>query len=219
MKPARFLLLAAALMCVSGCLPVSRNPLSPPEEAAPDARLDGVWYGKSGKDTIYLHFVAGNGARRDVVEVDHQQTGDAHALIYSVFPSIIGKQHYLNIREKAGGDKPFYLARYQLTGTGSMTIWLMGESAAAKAVKSKKLAGKITVKDPDVEKPNRDITLTATTEELAAFVRKSDPELLFGEKFGTFKKLVLPSLGDEETPAQDAAKPSKHRRKKKSADD
>lgn len=216
MKCARFSLLLAALVALAGCLPVSRNPLSDPDDAVADARLDGVWYGRSGKDTVYLHFVAGSGASRDVVEVDHEKTGDAHALIYTAFPSTLGKVRYLNIREKSAPDKPYYLARYQLTGSGTMTIWLMGESAAARAVKGKKIAGKIIMKDADSDKPTRDITLMATTEELAAFVRKSDPEVLFAEKFGTFKKLALPSLEDDEAPK---ATPARHRKKKKSAEE
>ena len=215
MKPAIFPFLLLLLMGLAGCLPVSENPLSSPDDATADTRLAGVWYGKSGEDTVYLHFLAGKGARMDAVEVDHRGNGDAHALIYTVFPSVIGTGHYLNIQEKAGTDKPYYLARYQLTGAGTMTIWLMGETAAAKAVKSKKIAGKITLKDLGDEKPTRNITLTADSDALAAFVRKSDPEVLFGEKFGTFKKLVLPSL---ESPAPEPPVHKKPKRKKSSED-
>jgi len=211
MRPAIFALLM--LVGLAGCLPVSQNPLSSPEDAAADSRLPGVWYGRSGEDTIYLHFVAGKGAQMDAVEVDHQKDGDAHTNIYTVFPSVLGAGHYLNIREKAGAEKPYYFARYRIADSGALTIWLMGETPAAKAVKNKKIAGKITTKDSGGGKAERDITLTASSEELAAFVRKSDPEILFGEKFGTFKKLVLPSLDDTGTPAHSG------KRKKKSSEE
>ena len=208
MRRAIFTLLM--LMGLAGCLPVSQNPLSSPEDATADSRLPGVWYGRSGEDTIFLHFVAGKGAQMDAVEVDHQKDGDAHANIYTVFPSAIGAGHYLNIREKAATEKPYYFARYHIAESGVLTIWLLGETPAARAVKNKEIAGKITTKDSGGEKAERDITLTASSEELAAFVRKSDPEILFGEKFGTFKKLVLPSL--EDAPAHSGKQGAKRKK-------
>ncbi len=85
--------------------------------------LDGVWYGKSGEDTIFLHFVSGKAASMDIVEVDHQN-GEAHTSIYTMFPSIIEGQRYMNIREKGGDDKPYYFARYTISKSGALTIWL-----------------------------------------------------------------------------------------------
>ncbi len=213
MNAIRFLLFGA-LLGLAGCLPVSKNPLSAPEDATADARLAGVWYGKSGEDTVYLHFVAGKAAAMDAVEVDHGGNGDAHATIYTVFPTVIEGGHYLNIRDKKATDKLYYLARYHMGKSGEMSIWLMSEKAAARAIKAEKLTGKIKTKNLPSGSLDRDITLTSSTEELAAYVRKGDPELIFSEKFGTFKKLALPALPDSEsTPAPSP----KHTRRKKKA--
>lgn len=194
MKSAFVLLWVGVLLGLAGCLPVSQNPLSSPEEAVADSRLAGVWYGRSGEDTIFLHFVSGKDARMDVVEVDHEKNGEAHTNLYTMFPSVIGGRRYMNIREKKGAEKRYYLARYQLSGNGALTIWMMSEKPVAGAVRNEKIAGKVTSKNSGESSTGRDITITASTERLAAFVRKSDPEVLFGEKFGTFKKLALPSL-------------------------
>jgi hypothetical protein len=194
MKQATRLLFLALTFALAGCLPVSQNPLSSPDTAVADARLAGVWYGKSGDDTIFLHFVAGKGAQMDVVEVDHQISGDAHTNLYTMFPSHLDSTRYMNIREKKGASKAYYLARYQISASGALSIWLMSEKAASKAINNDKLAGKISVKDTGGSGTERDVTITSGTERLAAFVKKSDPEILFAEKFGTFRKLTLPLL-------------------------
>ncbi len=137
-------LLAAVMIGLAGCLPTSKNPLSDPADAVADSRLDGVWYGKSGEDTVFLHFVSGKAASMDIVEVDHQN-GEAHTSIYTMFPSVLEGQRYMNIREKSGDDKPYYFARYTLSKSGVLSIWLMSEKPVAKAVKAEKLAGKVTV--------------------------------------------------------------------------
>jgi predicted small lipoprotein YifL len=216
-------LLAAVMIGLAGCLPTSKNPLSDPDAAVADTHLDGVWYGKSGEDAIFLHFVSGKAASMDIVEVDHQ-SGEAHTSIYTMFPSVIEGQRYMNIREKNGEDKPYYFARYTISKSGALTIWLMSEKPVAKAVKAEKLTGKVTVKNAGESNETRDITLTTSTESLAAYVRKADPEILFAEKFGTFKKLTLPSLEATSTDEASAKsttseKPTPKPKKKKAADD
>ena len=221
MKPAFFLLVIAGLLGLAGCLPVSQNPLSSPEKATADARLAGVWYGKSGEDTIFLHFVAGDTAKMDIVEVDHQKNGDAHTNIYTMFPTVIGDTRFMNVQEKKGANKSYYLARYQISTTGSLTIWLMSEKAVTKAIKGEKISGKVVEKNSANGTPDHDVTVTASTEKLAAFVGKSDPEILFAEKFGTFKKVTLPALEaaatpkSSPTPAKKNVTPAKSPAKKK----
>lgn len=174
------------ILTLTGCLPVSQNPLSSPENAGTDPRLVGVWYGKSGEDEIFLHFI--QGAVLQVVEVDHEKKGGAHTTLYNVFVTVLGEQHYLNIRE--GKNKPYYLAHYQLK-EGVLKISLMSDNSLAKAIKAGKLKGTVTGKPEDL-----DVTITDTTERLAGFVKKSETEKLFDQKFGTFKKVQLPPLSE-----------------------
>ena len=214
------LAILAVLIGLAGCLPTSKNPLSDPAEAVVDMRLDGVWYGKSGEDTVFLHFVSGKATTMDVVEVDHEKDGDAHTSIYTMFPTIIGDQRYMNLREKGNGDKPYYFARYTLSKNGILTIWLMSENPVAKAVKADKLTGKVTANNVGGNE-SHDISLTSSTATLNAFVRNSDPTLLFAEKFGTFKKVTLPSVeaatpSPSPTPTATPAKSATPKRKKKS---
>ena len=207
MKLAIGTIFLTVMLGLAGCLPVSQNPLSEPETAVADVRLAGVWYGKSGEDTIFLHFVAGKGAAMDVVEVDHTKGGDAHTNLYTMFPTLIGNTRYMNVREKKGTSKNYYLARYQIAPTGALSIWLISEKAVSKAINNDKLAGEITVKDSGANAAERDVTISSSTEKLAAFVKKSDPEILFTEKFGTFKKLTLSVLDAAPEPKAPAKKP------------
>jgi hypothetical protein len=210
----------AILAGLAGCLPTAKNPLSDPSEALVDMRLDGLWYGKSGDDTIFLHFVAGKSNTMDLVEVDHEKTGDAHTSIYTMFPTVIDGVRYLNIREKGAGEKPYYFARYALSKAGTLSIWLMSESPVAKAVNDGKLTGNINVKEHADGTSERNIALTGSTEALAAFVHKSDPDVLFAEKFGAFRKVTLPALPAETatptptpTPKAKASPTPKHKKK------
>jgi hypothetical protein len=223
MKPVVAALFVIAVMIgLAGCLPTSKNPLSDPASAVMDMRLDGVWYGKSGEDAIFLHFVSGKATSMDIVEVDQEKSGDAHTSIYTMFPTVIEGQRYMNIRDKTGAGKPYYFARYTLSKSGTLTIWLMSEKPVAKAVKAGKLAGKITVNNTGASTESRDIALTDSTESLADYVGKSDPDVLFAEKFGSFKKLTLPSPDAapdaESTPVKSKSKPSPTPKAKKKAD-
>ena len=191
-------------MSLAGCLPVSVNPLSSPENAISDSRLPGVWYGRSGEDTVFLHFVAGEGPQMQIVEVDHEKTGKAHTTLYNMYVTAIEDSRYMNVQEGKGEDRPYYLARYRISGSGTLTIWLMSEKSAAKAIRADKIEGKVVKKSAD----DLDVKITDTTKHLAAFVKKSDPEVIFDQKFGTFRKLTLPSLEPESTPAPSPRKKS-----------
>ena len=200
----KLLLAVALLFTLTGCLPVTQNPLSSPETATADSRLFGVWYGKSGEDEIFLHFVPGSSAEMEVVEVDHEKKGAAHTTLYTVFPSVLGEQHYLNIRE--GKGKPYHLAHYQIVN-GTLKIELMSDKSLVKAIKAGKLKGDIA---ETTGSDDRTITITDTSEHLAAFVKKSNPENLFDQKFGSFKKITLPRLSEDSKPTS-----SSKRKKKK----
>jgi len=212
LKKLPFLLLVSLFFTLAGCLPLSQNPLSSPESATADPRLGGVWYGKSGGDEIFLHFVPSQTAQMQVVEVDHEKKGEAHTTLYTVFPTVLDGRHYLNIQE--GKGKPYYLARYQLTDSGELSIWLMSEAAASKAIKKGKIQGKVVEKPGNDQTPLCDITITDSTKNLAAFVTKSSPELLFDQKFATFKKVPLPKINSDDSPTP---VPSKKGNKKHSS--
>ena len=203
MKP--LLLLIACLGLLTGCLPTATQPLGSLENATPEERLDGTWYGKSGEDQIFLHFVQGQGAELQVVEVDHEKKGAAHTTLYRAFPTVVGGNHYLNVREDK--QEAYYFVRYQISKSEVLSLSLMGDASAAKAIAGHKIKGKVTGSDT-----NRDVKITDSTEHLAAFISKGDPDLIFDQKFGTFKKVTLPSFDTAAatTDKKSAPAPSRH---------
>jgi hypothetical protein len=207
MKP--LLLLAASLCLLAGCLPTSLHPLGSLENATPEPRLPGAWYGKSGEDQMFLHFVQGKGAELQVVEVDYEKKGEAHTTLYQAYPTEIGNSHYLNVKG-LGKQEDYYFVRYQISPSGTLSLSLMSEETAAKAIASGKIKGKVTG-----SQQNREVKITDSSEHLAAFIGKADPDQLFDQKFGTFKKVTLPSF--ESSQQQSASKKEKAPAKKSPA--
>jgi hypothetical protein len=183
MKILRALLVTLFAICLAGCLPTSKNPLSTPDDAVLDSRLNGVWFSESGGDKVYLHFGKGSGRTMNAVEVDHEKDGGVKGHFYTVFTSEIDGVNHLNIRPEEGGEKVYYFARYGVDSGDVLRVWLMSEKPVVKAIKAGKLKGTVSGKD------DGDIKITDTPANIARFVRNSDRMVLFAEKFGEFKRL------------------------------
>jgi len=110
--------------------------------------------------------------------------------VFSMFPSRIGGESYLNVRlvlrngEDAGDDEKSYaLVRYRISKDGVFTVWRMSEKKVIEDIEGGKLKGEV--------KKGRwvnEVKITASTDQLAQYVRNSDPKRLFGELIGSFRK-------------------------------
>jgi len=184
-------LLAAASLLLTGCLPESKNPLSTPMNSTVDDRLEGIYVSRREKkdedlSTMHFHYrgIKANGQVRatpwlEVLDVEHEKAGGMKANAYRVLTTHIGEQDYMSFQDLSKGkDKaPYHFARYEFSWTGTLRIWLINSDAVADAIKAGKLRG--TVK---ASKYTKDITITDSTERLAAFVKASDPVKLFEGK-------------------------------------
>ncbi|MHB8877885.1 MAG: hypothetical protein ACYC8T_29680, partial [Myxococcaceae bacterium] len=181
MSPLRMLgLVALCAAAVASCgPPESKNPLSDPAQARVDPRLTGLWAGEVNGSAATLQFFPKKGAYVDVVLVGDDGDKGAAVLTFDAFPTALAGKSYLNLRAKtfAGpyGENPslaaeYIFARYEVGKDGALTLWTMDDApvkAAVKAGKLKGTAGESTAK------------LTASTAELAEFVRGTDGEKLF----------------------------------------
>ena len=184
MQILRFLFVALSAICLSGCIPESKNPLSAPEDSTADLRLAGVWTADSGGDKIYLHFGKGKGHTMDAVEVDHEKGGAIHANDYTVFTTVIEGVNYLNIRAATGENHSYYFARYGVDSEDVLRVWLMSDEPVAKAIKAGKLKGTVANKEG-----GKDIKITDTAAKITRFIRESDRAVLFAQQFGTFHRI------------------------------
>ena len=193
MTPKPRLQLGACLLALAGTVascvpPESKNPLSDPAQAKPDARLVGLWAGDVDGAVATIQFFPKTGAFLDLVITGNDGVKGASVLAFDAFPSTVNGKTYLNLRSKtfqgAYADKfelaPAYIfARYDVAKDASITFFPMDDDLVKESVAAGKLKG--TVKDGTV-------TLTASSKELAEYVRAADPEKLF-KKLGTFRKL------------------------------
>jgi hypothetical protein len=180
-----FVLLAVG---VASCVPPeSQHPLSDPAQAKPDARLVGLWAGDFDGAGATIQFFPKTGPYLDLVLTGNDGEKGASVLVFDAFPSTVAGKTYLNLRAKtfegSYADKitvasSFIFARYDVAKDGSITFFPMDDELVKTSVAAGKLKG--SVKDGTV-------TLTASTKELAEYVRTADAEKLF-KKLATFRK-------------------------------
>lgn len=119
---------------------------------------------------------------------DEEKTG--HWLALNMFPANIGKHSYMNIKFIAQSGEPvseepgnFFLYRYQISKDGKLSIWNLTESAVIAAIKSG-LNGKV-----NTGKWVNEVKITADTNELSEYIKKINPEQMFGDLVGDFYRL------------------------------
>ena len=190
---AGFFLALAVTVLLSSCIPESVNPLGSPEPSAADARLEGHWRGfeAPGKSLIFTNK---NAPWFHVAEIDLREEAKDDKE-YNVFPTKIGKAHFLNVRafvkEEENGaakeNKNYWFVRYEIAADGTLSIWSMDEELVEKAIKAGKLKGTVEDKKSDNEKI-RQVTLKDSTANLVKFIEKSGAEKLFHNEYGKYRK-------------------------------
>jgi hypothetical protein len=189
-------LLAAASLLLTSCLPEAKNPLSTPTTSTIDSRLEGIYVQKreqKGDDLNGWHFhyrETSVGGRTmvtpwlEVLNIEHRKGGVLQSEAYRALTTHIGTQDYISFIRIGGTSALYSFARYEVNWSGVIRVWLASPDALAEAVKSGKLHG--TVKS---NMSGKDVLITDSTDRLAAFVAASDPTKLF-----TGKPLVLSRL-------------------------
>lgn len=186
------LMLAVSL---SACIPDSTNPLSDPETAKIDRTLVGTWVGEMEEGLLYFHFLGNNDGSYEVIGISQEKDSDVGIegewSVFSAFTSQIKGTKYLNIQPIVDGDDPteildedapYILMRYDVRRGKELRLWMLSIESAEAAVEAG-LTGE--VHDGWISS----VSFTASTEELSAYVGKSNPNQLFPELMGTFKKI------------------------------
>ena len=189
------------LFTIAGCEPPqSTHPLSDPATAKADPRLKGVFVANLDGGEAWLHFnPRAAGPVVDVVLIGHDDQQGAMVLHYEGFATQIGTGSYLNLRAKKFEDildqryslSPKYIfARYEIRKDGALTLSVMDDGPATKAIRKKEIEGKLSeggISDENAVTGHGTL-LTADSAKLSAWVAKNaDPELF--NVLGTFKKV------------------------------
>ncbi|HSI11878.1 MAG TPA: hypothetical protein VK961_07530 [Chthoniobacter sp.] len=197
-------LLAAASLLLAGCLPESKNPLSTPQTSRIDVDLEGVYLpgnlrpDDSSLSTMHFHYRAKrvDGLIQhtnvlDMLEITHEVDSGLITHAYRLLTTRIGDQNYMSFQDlgKSGVHATTYtFARYEIGWRGTLRVWLINSEAVAEAIHAGKLHG--TVKPVKYQSQYPEIMITDSTEQLAAFVKASDPKKLFAGKPMVLKRIT-----------------------------
>lgn len=147
------IILALMLLSACFCPLTSVNPLSDPKHPTYDERIEGAWQLISeDDDLVFIHFGKGEKKKTKMISIEHKSNGKIDVLTFSVFPTMIGDQSYLNfnIKElfKEFGEElsGYTFMKYQFTGNDMLALFQIDEKPIIEAIKSGKLKGEITYK-------------------------------------------------------------------------
>lgn len=143
--------LVSLLLC--GCYE-SENPLSAPANSKPDYDLAGLWLSKKDwNNHVYLHIIVDSNKQMKLIRVNHPVSNRgavAEAPVFSIFPTKIDGQSYMNIEfmsPKEGGQgheqhRRYWFYKYEISKNGILTVWGPTFGALEKTIAKGDLKGK-----------------------------------------------------------------------------
>jgi hypothetical protein len=181
------LLLAASL---SGCV-AATNPIGPPEAAAEESRLLGVWTADGGggdnRAWEFVHILAQGDDRKhlDILVANHEEKT---WVVFDGYVTAVGERQFLNLRIDAAdatttaqmekypqrANYPYGFAAIAFESDGRLKVAYAGE-VLAKAVQANQLAGET--------QGDWDVFVSAPSESIANILAGADEAVLFAKPF------------------------------------
>lgn len=178
----------SVLVWLAACVPTSEHPIKV-EGQALDPALLGAWEGTlEGGGAVELFFLAKKDkAAYTAVFITADEGADGHGewAVFTVVTAEVKGTRYLSAlwdyndgEPVASRDRGYHLIRYEISADGSLSMFGLDEEKLEDVVRGKKLPGTIenTSYTPDVR-------LTASPEQLAAYLGKIKPAKLFDQPF------------------------------------
>lgn len=183
-----FLILPAAFMLLCGCAPVeSEKPLSSPQTALRDPRLEGLWRSDEKDSSGYLYVAyRGHGGIGSLMSFGKDDTDGIGSYRADFFATHTAKRDYVNLNHQVAhmnGDEQtdrsghYSFAEYHFTLRGQLVYSTVTGEAFAKAVEAGKLKGNVTY---DKNKNVTGTLLKDSAEHILAFIESSKPSDIFG---------------------------------------
>jgi hypothetical protein len=193
-------------LLLTGCFPESTNPLSTPATSTIDPRLEGVYVAHHDKtdDSLNIYHIHYRGERHEtggpplvtpwleILNINHSKGKPLEGVAYRALTTHLGAHDYMSVLElgsvtssENGLAKPaqaenarlYWIARYEIDGAGMLRVWMMSTKAWEEAINAGKIRGQVKP-----HKEGDDVLVADSTENLAKFVTKGDPAILFGGK-------------------------------------
>lgn len=172
--------LAVFLLLLAGCPPEFTQPLSPVAGAKVDAALLGKWVeAKPDGTPMRLEVKALQGGVMSVRLAKKEKD----ALGFEGHVTALGAMKVLNLKAVEGdlSGESLLVVRYELAADGTLSAWVMRDSAFRVAVKDGSLKGRESSGSPST------VIVTDTPENVRAFLQKQKSESLW-ELLTTFRK-------------------------------
>jgi hypothetical protein len=189
----RIMILLAFLLGLAACYPETKYPLSDEENSFDDPSLTGMWFGGPPDELTDQHYYSflktGDDKELDVIGLQFDPGGDEWITL-AIHTTKIGENSYMSVRyigengEEGDGWDLFVLCRYTIEEENKLTIWVADESVL-KASLLENLADGVT---PE-QVINEDGTIIAPMNILRDVVAKSDPNVLFEDLLGVYKRV------------------------------
>jgi len=109
------------------------------------------------------------------------------------FVTTIGDESYMNMRSVGADSKTTYsLFHYTITPDQTLHMWGLSQDEMAAAVRAGKLKGTVQERGASGKPPQTDVDvhLTDSSERLANFISRHDPEDIFDEELGPWTKVA-----------------------------
>ena len=173
------------IVAFSGCVAESEHPLSDPETAKYDTRLEGVWRSTFDGEVVYLHFGNRDDVSMDIITVEHMKCGSISSVEYTMFQTVIDKTHYMNVQNKDSEQRKggYIFVKYDVSEKNTLTLWLIDTERIIKAIENGTIKGEIKTK-----KWSDTIKITDTTPNLIKYIR-SDMQNEPFKFLGRFQKI------------------------------
>jgi hypothetical protein len=183
----RFALVAAFAWTLSACVSLP-NPIGASVGFKNDPALDGLWYGKTDKDSdaVYYHVLLNADNTITVLGVSPHSVKDKGWGVLTATTAILGNNRYINAREVFENGKPisqtenpraWYSGLYRLEGD-VLTIYALDDRKVAAEVKAHRIAGTISH-----GRFGDDIAITADAAHVDKWLSTPDAPKLFAPLF------------------------------------
>lgn len=188
---ARAALGAVLTLMVAACVPTAENPIVT-DGPKTDKDIVGTWHGTSDDGaSLYMHVLKRNDDQLGIILVIANDEADARDewAAFRVVTAQIGEQRYMSALWDLNDGEPvkgrevgYHLLRYSLEPDGSLAIEQVNEEKLVAAVRDGLIPG--TIENTDW---NEEVRVTASSQELVAYLKTINPEDLFDRPFGRFK--------------------------------
>ena len=167
-------------MLFGACYPESKNPIAPSMMNVDDSTLEGTWCVRDKDQTVFYHMHHSEKDTRgfmSVIGVEVPKSGSKMTQQpMELITARIAGMNVLSFRNTGPKEsKNFGFMRYEIDWRGRLKLWMAEESVFANAVSTGKLRG--TVKKNQF---GTDVTLSDTSERIAAFVATQSGKSTFG---------------------------------------